>query len=97
MHHGVQPCESLDHINYKEKDNNSIGNLRESNNSLQALNKGECPKKSGLPKYVKAHYKGFQAKVKRRNVQHHIGTFDTPEEAHEAALSWITQYNETTE
>ena len=75
----------VDHID-RDRQNNRWDNLRLATVSQNRMN---CAVKSrsGLPKGVK-HNKGrFGARIVVDKVDHWLGTFDTPEEAHQAYCS----------
>jgi len=82
--HGELPKGQLDHINGDRLDNR-IANLREAS---QTENMGNCIKhrdnKSGYKGVFPLRGKRWQAQVCRNGVKHHLGTFETPEEAHAA-------------
>ena len=96
LHYGEQAPDPIDHEN-RDRDDNRATNLRDGRNGVQDYNRGEYTRQTDLPKYVHPNRNRFQALVSRKSKLNHVGIYDTPEEAHEAALSWITQYNETTE
>jgi CRISPR/Cas system CSM-associated protein Csm3 (group 7 of RAMP superfamily) len=89
LHYGVQPGESLDHID-QQKDNNRIDNLREATHSMQMVNRADFEKESGLPKNVYVHKNRFQARIKRNGKEHYLGTFPTPNEASQAVQAFIS-------
>lgn len=91
LHYGEQPGVTLDHIN-EIKDDNRISNLRNATHQEQIVWRSQVSKKSDLPRHVSAHGKRFQAQVTRDKKAHTIGTYATPEEAHQAALNWIKEY-----
>ncbi len=84
--HGELPpgMEEMDHVN-GDRTNNRIRNLRpatiEQNRANSRMQSG---KSSGLPKGVKRIRGKFIAKIYRRGITKHLGTFDTPELAHAA-------------
>jgi hypothetical protein len=81
--HGVWPPVLIDHINGKRSDNRIV-NLRLADWRLNMENKRrESYNSTGLLG-VKPNGKGFAARIGSRGVEHHLGTFRTPEEAHAA-------------
>ena len=80
---GVWPSGQIDHINQNKSDDR-IEHLRPATRSQNGCNsKGRS--KRGLPKWVRKHGNGFQAQLKFNGKQIPLGTFSTPEEAHEVA------------
>ena len=73
--HGTEPL-IVDHID-GNKTNNSAMNLREASESLSIFNKRLC--KGRLPRGVQPNGSRFAARIANR----HLGTYTTPEEAHE--------------
>lgn len=86
LHHGRPPVDQIDHINGDRSDNR-LANLRECDNRLNSANR-RATNPHGF-KGVKPgrHGKRWQAKIKNHQRDIHLGTFDTPEEAHEAYLA----------
>jgi hypothetical protein len=84
--YGNFPIDQIDHINNK-KDDNRIINLREANNSENGQNKikAQSNNKLGLLG-VSKNRTGFQARIKLNNTIKCLGTYTTPEEAHEVYL-----------
>ena len=84
--HGTWPAEFIDHINGDRSDNR-ISNLREANNSLnqQNLSKARAHNKVGLLG-VSRNKSRWKAEIRVDGVRKHIGTYDTPHEAHQAYL-----------
>ena len=84
--HGVWPKHDLDHVNGVRTDNR-IANLREVTRSQNLQNRVVASRRStsGL---LGAHrsWGGWQARITIDGEVHHLGTFDTPEEAHRAYL-----------
>lgn len=80
-HHGFYPRSHLDHINLV-RDDNRIENLRECTQAQNMANRNlQANNTSGFKGVTKAKTQGkWLAYVGRR----HLGTFDTPEAAHEA-------------
>jgi hypothetical protein len=84
--HGVWPEHDIDHINGRRSDNRLV-NLRPATRAenLQNLRIARAYGSSGL---LGAHrWKGkWRAAIAANGIQHHLGTFETPQEAHEAYL-----------
>jgi len=83
--HGSWPAEYIDHVDGNKLDN-SISNLREATNSQNGANRG-------VPSQSKIRLKGvfrvlrsnrFGAQIMVRGNHHHLGCFDTMDEAHAA-------------
>ena len=80
-HHGELP-RFLDHID-GDPSNNSIENLRPATSSQNNANcRVSKNNKCGF-KGVSSNGKGFQARVEKNGEVYNLGTFATPEEAHE--------------
>lgn len=83
--HGEWPVAQLDHIN-RNKDDNSIGNLRAAESWQNAQNRTNPRKKSGMTG-VYAHRSGkFVARIYLKKKSHTIGLFKSELEAHQAYL-----------
>jgi hypothetical protein len=81
--HGSFPSKTIDHINRVRTDNR-LCNLREATVRDQACNRTIC-NKSGLPKGVKLLPSGrYSAQLQHQRQHQHLGTYNTPEEAHAA-------------
>jgi AP2 domain. len=79
--HGEWPPLLIDHLN-GVRDDNRIANLRQADRRLNMENRRrESYNVTGLLG-VKPNGKGFSARIGVRGVEHHLGTFKTPEEAH---------------
>ena len=80
---GDDPGElEVDHIDRNPR-NNRWDNLRLATPSQNNFNaKGKS--RSGLPKGVKKNRQGFGARITANGVVHWLGTYNTPEEAHQA-------------
>lgn len=76
---GKWPTDQIDHINRQRADNRWI-NLREASASQNMAN---SHRRSTLPRGVSFHKptKRYQARIRWRGHQRHLGLFDTPEEA----------------
>ena len=72
----------IDHID-RDRHNNRWENLRLATVSQNRINCGN-KSRSGLPKGVKKNKGRFGARLTVDGVVHWLGTFDTPEEAHQA-------------
>ena len=83
MHHGEWPEGEIDHINRQPHDNR-IENLRLATRSQNASNKSSTKNSTGFKGVKKDRTGRFVAKIKKARVTHHLGTFDTAEEAHAA-------------
>lgn len=90
--YGEWPVEQIDHRN-GDRDDNRIVNLRAAS---QAENNGN----SRRPKHNTSGFKGvglqktdrkWRARIKRAGRSIHLGTFDTPEEAHAAYVAAATE------
>jgi len=86
MTHGKWPNQQIDHIDGK-RSNNQIHNLRDVDNQTNACNRNKASSnnKSKLLG-VSQHGKKWQARITRKGLIKHIGTFDTPIEAYEAYI-----------
>ena len=80
--YGRSPVGDIDHIN-RDRSDNRITNLREVDRSTNLLN-GEYQNSTGYPGVTQVPSGRYVAGIHVRRVRHYIGTFDTPEEAHEA-------------
>lgn len=84
--HGCFPEGDIDHID-GNRSNNTISNLRDVSRSVNLQNKRRAEKTNLLGLMgVSKNTKGYRARIKVNGVERHIGTFNTPEEAHEAYL-----------
>lgn len=85
IHHGEWPIDLIDH---RDGDglNNRIGNLRMATNAQNLANSKRHRKSTTNFKGVSAvtNSNRFRARIRRGGKEHHLGTFDTPEEAHAA-------------
>jgi hypothetical protein len=79
---GKMPPSRIDH---KDTDtlNNAFSNLRPATQAQNCANARKWAKKK-LPKGVKANHGRYSARISFEKKLRHIGTFDTPEEAHAA-------------
>lgn len=85
--YGEWPTLSLDHRN-GNRDDNQISNLREATQGQNSQNR-HGPQRNNTSGFlgVSRNRRRWQAKVTVDGRQHHLGTFDTPEEASEAYLA----------
>lgn len=85
--HGTWPAGEIDHINGDGRDNR-IANLRDCSRAQNATN--SLAQKSSKTGLRGVHYhpgaRRYRAQICKNNKIHHLGYFDTPEEAHEAYL-----------
>lgn len=81
---GSWPIEQIDHIN-GSRDDNRWDNLREASRSLNAQNRRTAKRntKTGFLG-VSQHAGKFQASIWLEGKANHLGTYNTPESAHEA-------------
>lgn len=88
--HGRWPTKQIDHINLNPADN-SFANLREASDTQNKVNRiypnsngfrGVQRTKSGKRFFATVRWRDSRGLRARR----HLGTFDTPEEAHEAYM-----------
>lgn len=85
LYYGHWPVGDLDHKNGNRADNR-IRNLRTVNDAINAMNRRpNAGKRSGLPHGVSQKDNGrFFAQIQKGRKNHHLGYFDTPEDAHAA-------------
>lgn len=89
--HGRWPEKDIDHID-GNKANNRIANLRDVSESVNGHNRrgaNSNNQSSGLIG-VKRNRDRWSAAIVVERAQHHIGTFDSPDEAAQARQDWIT-------
>lgn len=88
--HGEMPASILDHVN-RTKDDNRIANLRLSDYSANGENMlgKPCRKVAPYPGIRKqpTPSESWAAKITVRGKTHYLGTFATPEAAHEAYMA----------
>lgn len=84
---GDYPKHNVDHVNGNRRDNR-WANLREAPFSLNQENQKRpaVSNKIGLLGVCRPANRRFKAQIMVRKKQHHLGYFDTPEEAHAAYL-----------
>lgn len=85
---GIWPTEMVDHRNGDSLDDRAE-NLRHATSTQNAWNHQKRRKKSPLPMGVRklADSRRFQARIACNKEMHYLGTFDTPEEAHQVYLA----------
>lgn len=88
LHYGEWPDGAIDHIN-GIPDDNRIENLRLASASENAMNRRPNKmKKSGLPHGVSVRRNGrYFAQIQKYGRNHHLGLFDTVEQAREAYMN----------
>ena len=93
--YGYIPAGIVDHINGRPSDDR-IANLRLATNLENMRNKaGNANKASGLPKGVYINYRDgsrYKAVISIDQKNRYLGTFPTPEEAHEAYMRAARQF-----
>lgn len=82
IHYGEWPTNEIDHVNGRRADNR-IENLREATKTQQEGNKLGWSR-YGLPKGVAKQRKKYRANLMVCGVSKFLGSFQTPEDAHEA-------------
>lgn len=83
--HGRWP-RLLDHIN-RDTSDNRLANLREATSSQNQANKGLSPKTASGYKGVMFHVGRWRAVIRVHGNLHHLGRYDTPQEAHMAYMT----------
>ncbi len=83
IYYGVWPTKEIDHIN-DVKDDNRIANLREADTAQNACNRGTNRNNTSGFKGVSwnKRVQKWHASIGKDRRQHHLGFFDTPEQAH---------------
>lgn len=79
--HGEWPAEEIDHIN-RDPSDNRLCNLREATRVQNNVNRTRTRVRN-LPRGVERNKKKFMARLRVGGITRHLGTFSTPEEAHE--------------
>ena len=98
LHHCIvgQPIwgwDEIDHINHNRTDNRRC-NLRYVSKSMQNQNTTRKPGQSGA-RHIGITYLGtYRVDIRRDNVQHYLGCFDTMEEALATRDQWLHKYKE---
>jgi len=88
---GEHPREDIDHKNLRKTDN-AFSNLREANRSQNNTNK-RCASVSGLKGAFLRPNGRYQASISVNDKAVHLGTYDTPEQAHAAYLAKAREYH----
>jgi len=83
-HHGTEP-EVIDHLNDK-KDDNRIENLRGTTQRQNSTREAQKSRKNNLPPGVWPKRGRFIAMARIDGKRRSLGTYDTPEQAHQAYL-----------
>lgn len=87
LHTKVWPTGDIDHID-GNKQNNAISNLRDVQRSVNSLNTKIIQNNSSGYRGVQYHNSKWRARVMLNGKQHIIGSFDTPEDASKAYISF---------
>jgi len=88
---GNDPAQQLDHRD-RDKRNNAWHNLREADLYQQSRNRAApTGKTSGLPRGVRRNHSRYGAQLRVGKGIQHLGTYDTPEEAHQAYLQAVQE------
>jgi len=92
--HGLWPPKDIDHINGVRNDNRLI-NLREATKSQNSHNsKKPLNNASGFKGvHWHKHHKKWCSGIQVNGVKKHLGSFETPEEAHEAYKNASNKYH----
>ena len=82
--HGAWPDNQIDHIDGC-RSNNAFANLRDVTKAVNLQNQKRAPRSSTHGFFgVTRNKKRWQAKIRANGKLHHIGLFETPEQAHQA-------------
>lgn len=83
--HGVWPSKEIDHINRK-KDDNRIANLREATRQQNSFNRSHNSNNTSGLRGVSWNTgsRKWLAQIRYGGISHHLGVFDSKEEAHMA-------------
>ena len=92
-YHGKWPDNLVDHIDH-DRANNRILNLRDVTNAVNMQNQIVAHNKTGLPLGVYKSKLRFVAMIRINKKLKHVGSFKTPEEAHEAYLRAKREWHE---
>lgn len=88
--HGEWPDGEIDHINGDRTDNR-LANLRVVDRAANSQNRWTAHRDNLSCGLLGAtwnrQHKRWQAKLQARKVRHHLGYFDTPQQAHEAYMA----------
>jgi hypothetical protein len=87
-HNGTEP-ETIDHVN-DDKSDNRIENLRAVSDRQNSAKEAQKRRKNNLPLGVWPKRGRFIAMAKIDGKRRSLGTYDTPEQAHQAYLEAIT-------
>ena len=89
---GKWPSNIVDHINRNKKDN-SWSNLRDTDRTINNLNKVKANKNNLSGKLgVAKHPNGWTAQLKIKGKKHHLGLFNSIEEAEKSYLHFKSNY-----
>jgi hypothetical protein len=86
---GEWPPHQIDHID-RDPANNRWPNLRPATQGQNNVNK-VAKRTCDLPRGVTPNGSGYAARIKKNRVSYHLGTFRTPQEAHQAYLDAATK------
>lgn len=87
LHTGLWPRQDIDHVNGSRADNR-ICNLRDCSHKLNVQNQRSARSHSAMGLLgVSPKGRRFRATICSEGRQRHLGTFATPEEAHQAYLT----------
>lgn len=89
---GVFPSQKIDHKDGNGL-NNRFSNLRLATTAQNAANRKRPSTNSTGFKGVRRARKRFSSEIKINGKSHHLGTFDTPEEAHAAYIKAARQHH----
>jgi len=92
---GEWPTNVVDHID-RQKQNNKWSNLRDTNRSVNNLNKVKANKNNQSGKLgVAKHGNGWTAQCKYKGKKKHLGLYKTVEEAEKAYLKYKETLNDS--
>lgn len=83
MFYGAWPADQIDHKN-GQRDDNRIANLRDASRNENARNRKISTQNCTGYKGVVPHQGKYRAKIKKDGKRYHLGTFESPEDAHAA-------------
>jgi len=84
---GEWPIDEIDHKDRK-RDNNQWCNLRETDHIGNMQNR-VLENASGFPGVSLHQYGGWQSRIRVQGVRKHIGTFESPQDAHKAYMDAV--------